>query len=198
MSVLIHPSACVEPGASIGDNTRIWHHAVVRSGAVIGRFCTLGQNVYIAGGAVVGDNVKIQNNVSVFDGVTLEEGVFCGPGATFTNVLFPRSGFPCEKSRYVPTLVRRGASLGAGSILIAGITVGVGAMVAAGAVVTCGVPARALMMGIPARQAGWVCDCGRRLPEDFVCLCGRSYGLQEDGLSPLSPQEGDIRQEASQ
>lgn len=182
MSYLVHPTACVEPGAELGDGTQVWHHAVVRANARIGDDCLLGQNVYVGGGAVLGDRVRLQNNVSVFDGVTLEEDVFCGPNACFTNVLTPRCEFPRLTDQYLPTLVRRGASLGAGCVIVAGVTVGRWALVGAGAVVTKDVPNHALVFGVPARLHAWVCRCGEAVSaQSPVCRCGRRYRFCAEG-----------------
>jgi acetyltransferase-like isoleucine patch superfamily enzyme len=163
MSYYAHPTAVVE-GQDIGEGTKIWHFAHVRSGSRIGRGCTIGKGVYIDIGAEVGDNVKIQNFVSVYRGVTLEDDVFVGPSATFTNDLFPRS-FIWSDEKVVPTRVCRGASIGANATVICGIAIGEYAMVAAGSVVAEDVPAFALVMGNPAIARGWVCYCGRRLTE---------------------------------
>ncbi|MGA7269495.1 MAG: acyltransferase [Acidimicrobiia bacterium] len=154
---LIHPTAIVEPGAEIGPGTRVWHHAHVRTGARIGRDCTLGKNVFVDSGGVIGDLCKIQNNVSIFSGVTLEERVFVGPSAVFTNDLYPRVVSSWD---IVPTLIRAGASIGANATIICGITIGRNAMVAAGSVVTESVAGHALVRGNPARPVGWVCSCG--------------------------------------
>src|SRR6185503_2945019 len=142
--------------------TRIWHFSHVNSGAVIGAKCSLGQNVVVMNDVVIGNNVKIQNNVSVYDAVTLEDDVFCGPSMVFTNVINPRSHVP-RKDEYRPTLVRRGASLGANSTIVCGHTIGRYAFVGAGAVVTKDVPDYALVVGNPGRVAGWMCDCGVKL-----------------------------------
>jgi len=159
----IHSSAIVDPGASIGDGTRVWHFVHVCGGAVIGRNCSLGQNVFIGNRVRIGDNVKIQNNVSVYDNVTLEDDVFCGPSMVFTNVYNPRSAVS-RKDEYRDTVVRRGATLGANCTIVCGVEVGEHAFVGAGSVVNRDVPAFALMLGVPARHAGWMSRFGARLP----------------------------------
>lgn len=159
----VHPTAIVDPGASIGDGTRIWHWVHVSGGAVVGRDCSLGQNVFIGNRVRVGDNVKIQNNVSVYDNVTLEDDVFCGPSMVFTNVYNPRSAVS-RKDEYRDTVVRRGATLGANCTIVCGVEIGQHAFVGAGAVVNRDVPAFALMVGVPARQTGWMSRHGERLP----------------------------------
>lgn len=161
----VHPTAVVDSPASIGAGTRIWHFSHVSSGAVLGARCNLGQNVFVGSGVRIGDNVKIQNNVSVYEGVELESDVFCGPSCVFTNVDNPRSEFD-RRGRYVATLVRRGATLGANSTVVCGTTIGRFAFIAAGAVVTRSiVPDYALMMGVPAQQKGWVSRHGHPLGE---------------------------------
>ena len=158
-----HASAVVDEPAEIGDDTKIWHFSHVMSGARIGRRCVLGQNVFVAASVVVGDDVKIQNNVSLYDGVVLEDLVFCGPSAVFTNVLNPRSEIS-RRSEYQETLVRRGATIGANATIICGATIGRYAFIAAGAVVRGDVPDYALMIGVPARRSGWMSRHGHRLP----------------------------------
>ncbi|RMH31063.1 MAG: N-acetyltransferase [Nitrospirae bacterium] len=161
--VFIHPTAIVDEGARIGEGSRIWHWTHVCAGARIGRNCTLGQNVFVGNRAVIGNNVKIQNNVSVYDNVTLEDDVFCGPSIVFTNVYNPRSTIP-RKAEYRNTLVRQGATLGANCTIICGATIGRYAFIGAGAVVTKDVPDYALVVGVPARQIGWMSEYGERLP----------------------------------
>lgn len=163
MSYTAHPSAIVDDGAQIGADTRIWHWVHVSSRARIGERCSLGQNVYVGNDVTIGDNVKIQNNVSVYDAVTLEDDVFCGPSMVFTNVYNPRSAVT-RKDEYRPTLVRRGATLGANCTIVCGYTVGQYAFVGAGAVINKNVPAFALMVGVPAKQIGWMSRFGERLP----------------------------------
>jgi len=159
---LIHPSAIVDEGAQIGEGSRVWHWVHISAGARIGKGCNLGQNVFVANRVVIGDNVKIQNNVSVYDEVTLEDDVFCGPSMVFTNVYNPRSQFS-RKDDYRRTLVRQGATLGANCTIVCGVTIGRHAFVGAGAVVNRDVPDFALMLGVPARQAGWMSRFGERL-----------------------------------
>ena len=184
-----HQSCYVDEGCQIGDDTKVWHFSHVMSGARIGRRCNIGQNVVISPGVVVGDNVKIQNNVSVYTGVVLEDDVFCGPSMVFTNVINPRSHVP-RRDEYQPTLVKRGASLGANCTVICGYTIGAFAFIGAGAVVTKDVPDYALVVGNPARLTGWVCECGIKLaggatpPADATCPnCGKSY--RADGRGGL-------------
>jgi UDP-2-acetamido-3-amino-2,3-dideoxy-glucuronate N-acetyltransferase len=162
MGYSAHASAIVDDGAQIGDGTRIWHWVHVSAGAKIGRNCSLGQNVFVGNKVVIGDNVKIQNNVSVYDSVTLEDDVFCGPSMVFTNVYNPRSAIS-RKSEYRDTLVRRGATLGANCTIVCGVTIGQYAFVGAGAVVNRDVPDFALMLGVPAKHAGWMSRHGERL-----------------------------------
>lgn len=157
-----HPSAIVDEGAQIGEGSRVWHFAHVCGGARIGAGVSLGQNVYVGNKVVIGDHCKIQNNVSVYDNVTLEEGVFCGPSMVFTNVYNPRSLIE-RKDQYRDTLVKRGATLGANCTIICGVTIGEFAFVGAGAVVNKDVPAYALMVGVPARQIGWMSEFGEQL-----------------------------------
>lgn len=165
MSATIHPSAIVDAGAELGEGTRVWHFSHVCAGARIGAGCSLGQNVFVGNDVVIGRGVKIQNNVSVYDAVTLEDEVFCGPSVVFTNVMNPRAAVP-RRSEYRRTLVRRGASLGANSTLVCGVTVGEYAFVGAGAVVTKDVPDFALVAGVPARRIGWMSRHGERLQFD--------------------------------
>jgi UDP-2-acetamido-3-amino-2,3-dideoxy-glucuronate N-acetyltransferase len=162
MSHYQHPSAIVDEGAQIGEGSRVWHFVHVCGGARIGQGVSLGQNVFVGNQVVIGDHCKIQNNVSVYDGVTLEEGVFCGPSMVFTNVYNPRSLIE-RKSEYRPTLVRRGATLGANCTIVCGVTIGEFAFIGAGAVVNKDVPAYALMVGVPARQVGWMSEFGEQL-----------------------------------
>lgn len=162
MGSVIHPTALVDDGAQLGAATRVWHWVHVCSGAVIGSGCSLGQNVFVGNRVRIGDNVKIQNNVSVYDNVTLEDDVFCGPSMVFTNVYNPRSAVS-RKDEYRDTLVRRGATLGANCTIVCGVTIGEYAFVGAGTVVNRDVPAFALMVGVPARQVGWMSRFGERL-----------------------------------
>jgi len=177
----VHESSYVDEGATVGAGTKIWHFSHLMSGCRIGRGCNIGQNVVISTDVVVGDNVKIQNNVSIYTGVTLEDDVFCGPSMVFTNVVNPRSHVS-RKHEYRATLVRRGATLGANSTIVCGHTIGRFAFVGAGAVVTRDVPDFALVLGNPGRVAGWVCQCGVRLPTGVgrpaaatCAACGTEY-----------------------
>lgn len=162
MTVTIHPSAVVDEGAQIGEGSRVWHFVHVCGGAKVGKNVSMGQNVFVGNKVTVGDNCKIQNNVSVYDNVHLEEGVFCGPSMVFTNVYNPRSLIE-RKDEYRDTLVKRGATLGANCTIVCGVTIGEFSFVGAGAVVNKDVPAYALMVGVPARQIGWMSEFGEQL-----------------------------------
>jgi UDP-2-acetamido-3-amino-2,3-dideoxy-glucuronate N-acetyltransferase len=183
----VHESSYVDDGAQIGEGTRIWHFCHVMGRATIGRGCNIGQNVVISPDVVVGNNVKIQNNVSVYTGVILEDDVFCGPSMVFTNVFNPRSHVS-RKDEYRPTLVKRGATLGANCTIVCGHTIGRYAFVGAGAVVIADVPDYGLVVGNPSRIAGWMCECGVKLaagqtpPAAAECRsCGASYRRSQDG-----------------
>jgi len=171
MGVTIHSSAIVDEGAQIGDGSRVWHFAHICSGARIGERCSFGQNVFVGNDVSIGNNVKVQNNVSIYDAVTLEDDVFCGPSMVFTNVYNPRSAVT-RKDEYRRTLVRQGATLGANCTIVCGSTIGRYAFVGAGAVVNRDVADFALMVGVPARQAGWMSRHGERLEfKDGVAVC---------------------------
>ena len=172
----VHPSAVVDEGAEIGAGTKIWHFCHVMPGARIGPGCSFGQNCYVASGVTIGANVRVQNNVSVYEGVVLEDDVFVGPSAVFTNVNNPRAAFP-RKDEYRPTVVEAGASIGANATIVCGHRIGRAAFVAAGAVVTRDVPAHALVAGVPAERIGWMCPCGERLPESGACSCDLGFVL---------------------
>lgn len=159
---LVHESAYVDDGAEIGAGSRVWHFCHIMGGVSIGERCSLGQNVVVMNGVRIGNNVKIQNNVSIYEGVELEDDVFCGPSMVFTNVLNPRSAVS-RKNEYKPTLVRRGASIGANATIVCGVTIGRYAFIGAGAVITQNVPDFALFVGVPARLAGWMSRAGHRL-----------------------------------
>ncbi|MEP7294571.1 MAG: DapH/DapD/GlmU-related protein [Burkholderiales bacterium] len=162
MATTIHPSAIVDDGAELGAGSRVWHFVHISAGARVGRGCSFGQNVFVANDVRIGDNVKIQNNVSVYDGVTLEDDVFCGPSMVFTNVHNPRAAV-VRKNEYRPTLVKRGATLGANCTIVCGTTIGRYAFVGAGAVVSRDVPDFALVVGVPAKPIGWMSRHGERL-----------------------------------
>lgn len=181
MPFFVHESSYVDDNVQIGTGTKIWHFSHVQSGAKIGNNCSIGQNVNISNGVVLGDNCKIQNNVSLYEGVILEDGVFCGPSCVFTNDLTPRAMYPKGRQNYLKTLVKRGASIGANSTIVCGTTIGECAMIAAGAVVTKDVKPYSIMAGIPAKQVGWICECGKILRERFTCEnCGREYSLDKE------------------
>lgn len=162
MNYHVHESAIVDAGAKIGNDTRVWHFVHVCSGAQIGDKCSLGQNVFIGNKVTIGNNVKIQNNVSVYDNVHIEDDVFCGPSMVFTNVYNPRS-FIERKTEYRDTLVKKGATLGANCTIVCGVTIGEYSLVGAGAVINKNVPAFALMVGVPAKQIGWISKYGEQL-----------------------------------
>jgi len=187
---MVHPTADVSPDAAVGAGTRIWNGAQVREGAVVGSDCIIGKDVYIDKGVVIGDRVKIQNRASLYRGLTVEDGVFIGPHVAFTNDRYPRAIAPDGRVqtddawRVEPTLVRHGASIGAGCVVVSGVTVGRWAMIGAGSVVTRDVPDQALVRGNPARVAGYVCECGKPLeieesrPDRWRCpVCGAKYDL---------------------
>jgi UDP-2-acetamido-3-amino-2,3-dideoxy-glucuronate N-acetyltransferase len=188
MTATIHPSAIVDDGAQLGAGTHVWHFAHVCAGARIGTGCSLGQGVFVANQVIIGNNVKIQNNVSVYDAVTLEDDVFCGPSMVFTNVHNPRSAVP-RKNEYRPTLVRRGATLGANCTVVCGTTIGRHAFVGAGAVVSRDVADFALVVGVPARRIGWVSRHGERLAfADGAAVCpatGERYVLLDGVCLPV-------------
>ncbi|HEU4800629.1 MAG TPA: acyltransferase [Gemmatimonadales bacterium] len=187
MSYFAHESSYIDDGAEIGDDTKIWHFCHVMPGARIGTGCSVGQNVVVMGGTRIGNNVRIQNNVSIYEGVELEDDVFCGPSCVFTNVINPRSHVS-RKHEYRRTLVRRGATIGANATVVCGVTLEEYAFIGAGAVVTSDVPAYALMVGVPAKRVGWMCQCGERLQvvggAATCAACGSSYREREGKLEP--------------
>ncbi len=186
MNYFVHESSYIDENVTIGDGTKIWHFCHVQKGSSIGNNCSLGQNVNISNNVIIGNGVKIQNNVSVYEGVELEDYVFCGPSMVFTNDLTPRSKYPKGTAGYKKTLVRNGASIGANATIVCGNTIGEWAMVASGAVVTKDVPNHALMAGVPAKQIGWVCECGMPLKKSYECSeCGRTYILNGKCLNLL-------------
>ena len=176
-----HSSSYVDDHVVVGDGTKIWHFCHVQAGASLGRNCSLGQNVNVGNNVRIGNGGRIQNNVSIYEGVEIEDNVFCGPSCVFTNVATPRAHFPTN-GIYARTLIKEGASLGANCTIICGHTIGRCALIAAGAVVTKDVKDYALMSGVPARQIGWVCECGLRLGDDLKCQCGRVYMLDGECL----------------
>lgn len=179
----VHESSYVDDDVEIGEGTKVWHFCHIQSGARIGRGCSLGQNVNVSNNVTVGDGCKLQNNVSLYEGVELEDHVFCGPSCVFTNDLTPRAKYPKGSAGYLRTVVRTGASIGANATIVCGHAIGKWALVGAGAVVTCDVPAHALMIGVPARRIGWVCECGRHLNKTLACPhCGRRYKEAVCGL----------------
>lgn len=192
MTYFIHPSAIVDEGAQIGDGSRVWHFVHVCGGARIGKGVSLGQNVFVGNKVIIGDQCKIQNNVSVYDNVTLEEGVFCGPSMVFTNVYNPRSLIE-RKNEYRDTLIKRGVTLGANCTIICGVTIGEYAFVGAGAVVVKDVPPYALVVGVPARQIGWMSEHGEQIPlpkhgqGKYICpQTGQIYELSGNKLQRLT------------
>lgn len=178
-----HPTATIDMPCEIGDGTKIWHYSHIMQGAKIGKNCNLGQNVLVCQGAIIGNGVKIQNNVSIYTGVIIEDDVFCGPSMVFTNVTTPRSHI-CRKNEYKKTLVKKGSTIGANATIICGVTIGSYAFIGAGAVVTKDVLPYSLVVGNPAKEVGWVCECGQRLnfiDKNAECdRCGEKY-IQEDG-----------------
>lgn len=184
--IFIHPSSYVDEPCRIGAGTKIWHFTHILKGCDIGKDCTIGQNVMVGPEVRIGNNCKIQNNVSLYNGVVLEDGVFCGPSCVFTNVSNPRAEIE-RKNEFEPTLVKRGATIGANATIVCGHTLGEHCFIAAGAVVTSDVPAYALMAGVPARRIGWMSAAGRKLGRDLVCPdTGRRYRETPDArLEPL-------------
>ncbi len=186
MAYFVHDSSYVDEGVEIGEGTKIWHFSHVQRGAKIGKSCSLGQNVNISNNVIIGNKVKIQNNVSVYEGVELEDGVFCGPSCVFTNDLTPRARYPKGSENYKKTLIKEGASIGANATVVCGHTVGKCALIGAGAVVTSDVPDYALMLGVPAKQKGWVCECGELLDDTLECKsCSRKYRLNNNILEEV-------------
>jgi len=183
--IFVHPTAVIDDNVHIGSGTKIWHFSHVLSESSIGDGCNIGQNVVIGPEVSIGRACKIQNNVSVYKGVTLEDGVFCGPSMVFTNIYNPRAEIR-KMDQVRPTLVKKGATLGANSTIVCGTTLGRFCFIGAGAVVNRNVPDYALVVGNPAKQIGWACDCGERLSDDLECLaCGRHFEKTGDGLKPL-------------
>jgi UDP-2-acetamido-3-amino-2,3-dideoxy-glucuronate N-acetyltransferase len=183
--VFIHPSAIIDDNVRIGSGTKIWHFSHVLSESKIGQNCNIGQNVVIGPDVSIGNKCKIQNNVSVYKGVTLEDGIFCGPSMVFTNIYNPRAEIR-KMDQVRPTLVKKGATIGANSTIICGNTLGRYCFIGAGAVVNKNVPDHALVVGNPAKQIGWACECGERLSDDLECLsCGKQFSKKAEGIEPV-------------
>ena len=188
MAIRVHPTAEISSAALIGEGSTVWHWAQVREGARVGARCTLGKHGYIDVDVGVGDDCKIENFATLYHGLTLGNGVFVGPHACFTNDLYPRAVSPDWK--VVPTRVEDGASIGANATIVCGHIIGRNAFVGAGAVVTRDVPDHALVVGNPARQLGWMCACGIKLPAELQCpACGQSYIKSHKGLSPVNERD---------
>ena len=182
----VHPTSIIDEGVKIGEGTKIWHFSHIQSGAQIGKKCSLGQNVNVSNNVKMGDGCKLQNNVSLYEGVELEDYVFCGPSCVFTNDLTPRAKYPKGHAGYKKTLICEGASIGANATIVCGHTIGKWALIGAGAVVTSNVPSHALMLGVPARRKGWVCECGALLSQALTCsACGRRYIKTDKGLEEM-------------
>ncbi|MBK8232514.1 MAG: N-acetyltransferase [Candidatus Eisenbacteria bacterium] len=185
--VFVHPQGLCE-SEEVGQGTRIWAFAHVMKGAKVGSNCNIGETAFIEAGAILGNNVTVKNGVAVWEKVVIEDYVFLGPFCVFTNDKIPRShpDFRTGRQGWDPTLVKSGASIGANATIVCGTTLGHWAFIAAGAVVTKNVPDYGMMAGNPARQIGWACKCGRRLPEALTCSCGLSYRLEAGGLLPMA------------
>jgi len=178
----VHETSIIDKGCEIGSGTKIWHFSHILSGSKIGKNCNIGQNVVIGPDVTIGNGCKIQNNVSVFKGVTLEDHVFCGPSMVFTNVYIPRAHIP-RMNQIRKTLVKKGATIGANATIVCGVTIGEYAFIGAGSLVNKEVPNHALVVGVPARQIGWLCSCGERLQESMLCrICGNHYIKENEGL----------------
>jgi UDP-2-acetamido-3-amino-2,3-dideoxy-glucuronate N-acetyltransferase len=191
-SAFVHERALCESD-ELGPRTRVWAFAHVMKGAKIGADCNIGDHAFVETGAVIGNRVTVKNSVLVWDKVTIEDEVFLGPNMVFTNDLMPRAAFKNSPDKFLPTLVKRGASIGANATIVCGITIGEQAFVGAGSVVTRSIPAHALVHGNPARRRGWVCSCGGKLPSSLRCSCGRGYTLvsEQMGLRPLERAHDD-------
>lgn len=180
----VHESSYIDEDVEIGADTKIWHFCHIQKGARIGEKCSFGQNVNVANRVKIGNGVKVQNNVSIYEGVELQDFVFCGPSMVFTNDLTPRAKYPKGSAGYKHTMVKTGATIGANATIVCGNTLGRWCTIAAGAVVTRDVPDHALMAGVPAKQIGWVCECGQVLRDDLTCPdCSRRYRLTEGELT---------------
>ena len=192
-SIYIHKSSFIDKNVSIGNDTKIWHFSHVQSGASIGNNCTIGQNVNISNNVSIGNYVKIQNNVSVYEGVELEDYVFCGPSMVFTNVLDPRSKYPQQGADfYHKTIVCEGASIGANATIVCGNKIGKHSFIGAGSVITKNVPNYALMVGVPARRVGWMCECGEKIDKNNICLkCNRKYCIKDNILKKINRGNND-------
>lgn len=181
----VHDTARVDEGALIGAGTKVWHFSHIMPGAVVGKRCSIGQNVYIGSKAVVGNGVKVQNNVSIYDSIVIEDDVFCGPSCVFTNVVNPRA-FVERKTEYKETRIKKGASIGANATVVCGVTLGEYCFIGAGAVITKDVPAYALMVGVPAKQKGWISREGEILDESLICArTGEKYEIIDGRLKPI-------------
>lgn len=180
-SYFVHPQALVET-EQIGEGTRVWAFAHVMKNAVIGKHCNIGDHAFVESNVVVGDGVTIKNGVAVWDGVSLADHVFVGPNAVFTNDLNPRAEVKKSAGQFVRTDVQEGASIGANATIVCGVTIGRYAFIGAGSVIIRNVPAYAMMVGNPARQIGFMCECGERLDSELVCPCGKRYRQAEKGL----------------
>lgn len=184
MNYFVHESSYVDDEVTIGEGTKVWHFCHLQKNSIIGNNCSLGQNVNISCNVIVGNNVKIQNNVSVYEGVELQDNVFCGPSMVFTNDINPRSKYPKGSLFYKKTLVKEGATIGANATIVCGNILGRYCFVAAGSVVTKTIPDYAVVVGVPARQIGWVCECGEFLKnDDLICnKCNKKYKLVNQDL----------------
>lgn len=182
----VHSSSVIDDDVDIGTGTKIWHFCHIQSNARIGNNCSLGQNVNVSNNVRIGNGCKIQNNVSLYEGVELEDYVFCGPSCVFTNDLTPRAKYPKGAKGYKKTIVKEGASIGANATIVCGHTIGSWSLIGAGAVVTSDVPNHALVVGIPAKIKGWVCECGNLLDSSYKCkLCRRKYKKSQHGLKEI-------------